>query len=269
VDQRRPRFLGLGATIAALAVIIALGLLENRSRVEVNDSARWVRHTFEVQRELALARTLLTDAETGQRGFLLTLDDAYLEPNRQAIAALPGVLDKLKELTRDNPLQNARVQQLAQLADQRLDRLRTAANVRTAADRDKLLQATTGGRGNALMIEIRKLIQSAVDEEERLLQEREARLTRSVDRRGVEGEILIAGMGLGLLAGGFILIRLNQAQKLVTVCSWSKTVEYNGEWLSFDEYLRRRFHVDITHGVSPEQYAKLMSGTSGEDLRRI
>lgn len=38
---------------------------------------------------------------------------------------------------------------------------------------------------------------------------------------------------------------------LVTMCAWSRTVEYEGQWISFEEYLRRRFSVDITHGISP------------------
>lgn len=43
--------------------------------------------------------------------------------------------------------------------------------------------------------------------------------------------------------------RLND---LVTICAWSRTVEYEGEWLSFEEYLRRRFEVNVTHGISPD-----------------
>lgn len=44
---------------------------------------------------------------------------------------------------------------------------------------------------------------------------------------------------------------------LVTVCAWSRTVEYEGEWLSFEEYLRRRFKVQVSHGISPEESARL------------
>jgi len=44
---------------------------------------------------------------------------------------------------------------------------------------------------------------------------------------------------------------------LVTICAWSRTVEYEGEWLSFEEYLRRRFEVKVTHGISPDQATRL------------
>lgn len=43
-----------------------------------------------------------------------------------------------------------------------------------------------------------------------------------------------------------------RVESLVTICAWSRTVEYQGEWISFEEYLQRRFGVDSTHGISPE-----------------
>jgi hypothetical protein len=43
-----------------------------------------------------------------------------------------------------------------------------------------------------------------------------------------------------------------RVESLVTICAWSRTVEYQGEWISFEEYLQRRFRLDATHGISPE-----------------
>jgi len=45
---------------------------------------------------------------------------------------------------------------------------------------------------------------------------------------------------------------------LVTLCAWSKTVEYQGEWISFEEYLKRRFSLMVTHGISPAEMAKML-----------
>ena len=44
---------------------------------------------------------------------------------------------------------------------------------------------------------------------------------------------------------------------LVSVCAWSRTVEYQGEWISFEEYLLRRFNINTTHGISPAEAKKL------------
>lgn len=43
---------------------------------------------------------------------------------------------------------------------------------------------------------------------------------------------------------------------LVTMCAWSRTVEYQGEWISFEEYLLRRFNINTSHGISPEEAKK-------------
>ena len=44
---------------------------------------------------------------------------------------------------------------------------------------------------------------------------------------------------------------------LVTLCAWSNTVKYGGEWISFDTYLKRRFGVTTTHGISPDALEKM------------
>jgi hypothetical protein len=49
---------------------------------------------------------------------------------------------------------------------------------------------------------------------------------------------------------------------LVTVCAWSRTVEYDGAWISFEEYLQRRFHIATTHGLSPEAMRRLFRDSS-------
>jgi len=46
---------------------------------------------------------------------------------------------------------------------------------------------------------------------------------------------------------------------LVRVCAWSRTVEYQGEWISFEAYLQRRFNIDTTHGISPDAAEKLLA----------
>lgn len=43
---------------------------------------------------------------------------------------------------------------------------------------------------------------------------------------------------------------------LVTICAWSKTVEYEGEWLSFEAYLKRRFDLETSHTISPAEIEK-------------
>jgi hypothetical protein len=54
-----------------------------------------------------------------------------------------------------------------------------------------------------------------------------------------------------------------QLSGLVTICAWSRTVEYQGEWISFEEYLKRRFGITSSHGISPGELDKMISEIQG------
>jgi hypothetical protein len=54
-----------------------------------------------------------------------------------------------------------------------------------------------------------------------------------------------------------LLLRLRRNEQLLRVCAWSKTVEFKGKWISFEEYLMERFGLNISHGVSPAEAEKL------------
>ena len=44
--------------------------------------------------------------------------------------------------------------------------------------------------------------------------------------------------------------------ELVTLCAWTRTVRYEGEWISIENYLSRRYGVMTSHGISPQGEAK-------------
>lgn len=43
------------------------------------------------------------------------------------------------------------------------------------------------------------------------------------------------------------------------ICAWSRTVEYEGEWVSFEQYLERRFRQKTTHGISPAEAERMLA----------
>jgi hypothetical protein len=55
---------------------------------------------------------------------------------------------------------------------------------------------------------------------------------------------------------------------LVTICAWSGTIEHDGEWISFEQYLKRRFNLDTSHGMSPAEAQRMMAGLDRDDVRR-
>lgn len=65
------------------------------------------------------------------------------------------------------------------------------------------------------------------------------------------------------------------AEKFVTLCAWSNTVKYKGEWMTFASYLENRFGLQATHGISPKAIEKLerddplLAGGALNDPRRL
>ncbi len=50
-----------------------------------------------------------------------------------------------------------------------------------------------------------------------------------------------------------------RVESLVTICAWSRTVKYEGEWISFEQYLQREFNINTSHGISPDEAKKIFA----------
>jgi hypothetical protein len=65
---------------------------------------------------------------------------------------------------------------------------------------------------------------------------------------------------------GFIvlLLRLRRTEQFLHICAWSRTIEYQGEWLSIEAYLSRKFGFSISHGISPLEAKKMRAALPPE-----
>ena len=87
------------ATVAGLAVatfaVLLTSYLSYQGLVRRSEAATLITHTQEVITQFKVISNTLQDAETGQRGFLLTNgQERYLEPYNQAVAAFDPAIDK-------------------------------------------------------------------------------------------------------------------------------------------------------------------------------
>ena len=71
---------------------------------------------MEVRQNLQFALTLLIDAETGTRGYLLTDRQEWLKPYENALRRFPSVVVDIEKLVSDNPVQVARLRHMEQIA---------------------------------------------------------------------------------------------------------------------------------------------------------
>src|SRR3954466_3646730 len=89
----------------SLLILIASSLLSYYSISNLKKKAGMVNHTNIVLQQSEKVMSQLKDAETGQRGFLLTGSDFFLKPYFTAAQNISGSLDSLQKLTSDNPQQ--------------------------------------------------------------------------------------------------------------------------------------------------------------------
>jgi signal transduction histidine kinase len=139
----------------------------------------------------------LTDAETGQRGYLLTGSDAYLAPYEQAIPRVPVLLDQLAaSLPQDDDTRRL-VARLHRAASAKLDELDHTVALARGGDRAAALGVVATGRGKALMEEVRE-VGAALAAEQDTEWTRLTKAIRTRERRLVAldaaGAVLAAGI---------------------------------------------------------------------------
>lgn len=197
---------GFALPVIILTVIGCVGYLNTASLI--TNSER-VTHTHEVLGNLELILSLMKDVETGARGFAIVGEDKYLEPYEAAIPRVDTTMAELKSLTRDNPVQQRR---LEALGPKLTARVKHSTSVVAAAGADKKnLEASqaivANGLGKKLFDEIRAMVAELRDEELRLLQERD---TKALDSANLAKYSILTGTFFGLaivLLGGFLISR--------------------------------------------------------------
>src|SRR3954464_2783648 len=92
-----------------LAFALADAVVSSRMTLRLIENERWVTHTHEVLNELEGTLSALKDAETGERGYLINVDESYLAPYKTGIVEVQEHLGSLRALTADNARQQRRI----------------------------------------------------------------------------------------------------------------------------------------------------------------
>src|ERR1700733_7298239 len=120
--------------LAAIGVFTALDWTEYR---QSRDEVLAARRIFEDANSLLLS---VTDAETGERGYLITGDVAYLGPYQRALEEIPAELDSLRDAA-TQPEDRERVDKLRSLIDTRLRSMAATVELRRKGDVDSVVRA--------------------------------------------------------------------------------------------------------------------------------
>ena len=190
---------------AALAILIFVGTLSFLSMVQSVEDRRWVTHTHLVLEKLDGLLSDLLDAETGQRGYIITGEESYLGPYNDCLAHAQQNFKALLELTADNPNQQRTLDRLKPLIAAKLAELQDRVNTRKQRGLAAGAAAVREGSGKQHMDYIRALMAEMKQEEARLLVRRSEELDRSSRRTSA---MIVTGNALAfflLFLGGLVI----------------------------------------------------------------
>jgi PAS domain S-box-containing protein len=187
------------ALILLLAILVTAGILAFRQTSAQAD----VQRSIEVINDLNRVMTGLLEAETGQRGYILTNDSRYLEPFTKAAPDVLAEIQRLQEAAQDDAQTAASLTTLRSFAEQKLAELRETIAMEQQGHHDEAVARIRAGVDREFMDRVRAVIAGLSQDETR----------RLIERRGVAAkadqllQFGVIGAVLALLALAFFGLR--------------------------------------------------------------
>ena len=165
---------------ASLFMVLCMGGLAYKYISDLSESFKKVEHTYEVQLRLQKTLSMLKDAETGQRGFIISKDSIFLEPFLTSKKELNQEIIKLKTLNSDNPDQLENIENLKARIDKRMSLLEKTMEMAQNEESESSDFNTAMKEGRQTMISIRFKVNEMIDHENGLLKKRKEQSIESL-----------------------------------------------------------------------------------------
>jgi signal transduction histidine kinase len=162
-----------------------------------------IRSSIKVEADLLDYLSILQDAETGQRGYLLTGDERYLEPFNEALTKLDSAFVDLTDAATTRSYLVPSLARLREIADRKVEELTTTVDRRKAGDVEGALNIVRSGAGQSLMDDARALIQTMLASEEGRLDALQAEFARA---RNVLTIAIWGVLAFVLILGGYAIM---------------------------------------------------------------
>jgi len=221
----------IGFSLAVVAVVI-IALLSYQSLQATTNSARSLAQSIDVLSRLQALMSTLKDAETGQRGYLLTGEETYLAPFTDAKEALPGEFKATRAMLLDRPEQQRQLDILESLANSKMAELDSTIASRRAGHPDAALAAMRTDRGKILMDRIRAKVNDMMAAERQSIarREQESETTATISLAVAWGG---SGVLLFLIGGAAVVaardFRARQAQAWIRSGQMGLSAQMQGD----------------------------------------
>lgn len=235
-----------------LAVVVGAAVWFAEQRGAANAA---IQRTLEAEIRLSRILSLLQDAETGQRGYLLTGDESYLGPYNAAAGDVSGEIDRLLWLFGGSGAQLTRIVTLQKLAREKLAELGETIEKRRAGDIRGALQMVASGSGRQTMDRAREVLADMRTEQASLLSLNQVWVDTANRRMQLS---TIAAILLLLGVAGLALFKLQQ--QMLGLADAHKDLQSSNDKLVQEALRRERVEDQMRQAQKMDAIGQLTGG---------
>ncbi|MCG2584047.1 CHASE3 domain-containing protein [Massilia sp. TS11] len=180
--------------LVCVLILVVNALSLSHDLQSLKSTTALMSRTAEVADRLQYVNVLVMDAESSERGYFISGDEAYLGPARQAPEAVERELRQLESLLLDNPSQLRNLRQLRQLIESKLQLLDEGLEVYRKGGLSDIVRLARIGEGRSAMDEVRLQVVIMVQEQDELLKARTAQFYNEYQKA------VLLGIGINALA---------------------------------------------------------------------
>ena len=238
-------------------VILLVGGMTYRNISDLSQTSDLVTHTYKINVQLEQILSYLKDAETGQRGSIITNDPMYLDPYYSGRDNINNSFVELRELTKNNPAQIENLKELNKLIDVRMASFQKSFRFSAVTDLTNPIFKENFLAGKKAMDAVRNKIKEMIAFENKLLKEQQDKLQENLKVTPIFLYLVLL-MSLLIMYGAYAKIssnlkKLKKSNEQLTIFKESATlseiVSNHGNWV---------WYIDINKFIFSDNFYRLL-----------